>query len=120
MGEARDKMPVEKLYLFELYNVHPSVHNFGAPWHPSTEQLWDDLLTQGITIFGVGSDHAHHFIDWSAKKSNPGHGWVMVQAEEPSFPALTHAMTKGDFYSSSGVVLKEVVRQPAKNAIEED
>ena len=45
MGEARDKMPVEKLYLFELYNVHPSVHNFGAPWHPSTEQLWDDLLT---------------------------------------------------------------------------
>jgi len=118
--QARDMLPVKKLYLFELYNGHPSVHNFGNPRHPSTEQLWDDLLTQGMTIFGVGSDDAHHFADWSAKKSNPGRGWVMVQAEELSSPALTHAMTKGDFYSSSGVMLKEVVRQPAKIAIEVD
>ena len=118
--QAKDMLPVKKLYLFELYNGHPSVRNFGDPRHPSTEQLWDDLLTQGMTIYGVGSDDAHHFAEWAPKKSNPGRGWVMVQAKELTSKALTDAMTRGDFYSSSGVMLKKVVRHTDEISIEVD
>ena len=118
--QAKDMLPVKKLYLFELYNGHPSVRNFGDPRHPSTEQLWDDLLTQGMTIYGVGSDDAHHFAEWAPKKSNPGRGWVMVQAKELTSKALTDAMTRGDFYSSSGVMLKKVLRHTDEISIEVD
>ena len=118
--QAKDMLPVKKLYLFELYNGHPSVRNFGDPKHPSTEQLWDDLLTQGMTIYGVGSDDAHHFGQWNPGKSNPGRGWVMVRAKELTSDAITNAMTQGDFYASSGVMLKKVIRGPKHIEIEVD
>ena len=118
--QAKDMLPVKKLYLFELYNGHPSVHNFGDHRHPSTEELWDDLLTQGMTIYGVGSDDAHHFADWKPNKSNPGRGWVMVRAKELTSDAITNAMTGGDFYASSGVMLKTVVRGPKRIEVEVD
>jgi hypothetical protein len=113
-------LPVKKLYLFELYNGHPKVRNFGDPKHPSTEELWDDLLTQGMTIYGVGSDDAHHFGQWNSGKSNPGRGWVMVRTKELTSDAITKAMTRGDFYASSGVMLKKVVRGPKHIEIEVD
>ena len=118
--KAKDMLPVKKLYLFELYNGHPSVRNFGDPRHPSTEQLWDDLLTQGMTIYGVGSDDAHHFAQWSTNKSNPGRGWVMVRAKELTPDAITNAMKHGNFYASSGVMLKKVVRGSKTIEIEVD
>ncbi len=118
--KAKDMLPVKKLYLFELYNGHPKVHNFGDHHHPSTEQLWDDLLTQGMTIYGVGSDDAHHFADWKPNKSNPGRGWVMVRAKELTSDAITDAMTRGDFYASSGVMLKKVIRGPKRIEVEVD
>lgn len=118
--QAKDMLPVKKLYLFELYNGHPSVHSFGDHRHPSTEQLWDDLLTQGMTIYGVGSDDAHHFGQWNPGKSNPGRGWVMVRAKELTSDAITDAMTRGNFYASSGVMLKKVVRGPKRIEIEVD
>ena len=118
--QAKDMLPVKKLHLFELYNGHPSVRNFGDPKHPSTEQLWDDLLTQGMTIYGVGSDDAHHFGQWNSGKSNPGRGWVMVRAKELTSDAITNAMTQGDFYASSGVMLKKVIRGPKHIEVEVD
>ncbi|MBU63805.1 MAG: hypothetical protein CMI26_15040 [Opitutae bacterium] len=118
--QAKDMLPVKKLYLFELYNGHPSVRNFGDHKHPSTEELWDDLLTQGMTIYGVGSDDAHHFGQWNPGKSNPGRGWVMVRTKELTSDAITKAMTRGDFYASSGVMLKKVVRDSKRIEIEVD
>ena len=118
--QAKDMLPVKKLYLFELYNGHPSVRNFGDHKHPSTEELWDDLLTQGMTIYGVGSDDAHHFGQWNPGKSNPGRGWVMVRTKELTSDAITRAMTRGNFYASSGVMLKKVVRDSKRIEIEVD
>ncbi len=118
--QAKDMLPVKKLYLFELYNGHPSVRNFGDHRHPSTEQLWDDLLTQGMTIYGVSSDDAHHFGQWNPGKSNPGRGCVMVRTKELTSDTITEAMTRGDFYASSGVMLKKVVRGPKRIEIEVD
>jgi hypothetical protein len=104
---AEDILPVKYLYMFELYNGHPAVHNFGDEEHISTEKLWDVLLTKGMLIYGVSSDDAHHFATIDTNYSNPGRGWVMVHAAALSADAITHAMIQGDFYSSSGVILKE-------------
>lgn len=117
---ADDMMPVKGLQLFELYNGHPGVHNHGDHEHPSTEAMWDDMLTRGKRIYGVSSDDAHHFQELSPKLSNPGRGWVMVQAEALTPDAVTQAISLGDFYASSGVFLKTCRRGADAYVVEID
>ena len=82
MHTASDIRPVEGLHLFELYNGHPSVNNFGDDEHISVEELLgDELLTDGMLIYGVSFDDAHYFQDLSLERSNPGRGWVMARAK---------------------------------------
>ncbi len=105
---AADIRPVRNLYLFELFNGHPAVNNEGDESHPATEEIWDILLSDGMRIYGVSSDDAHHFQTWDARHSNPGRGWVMVRAPELTAAAITAAMRNGDFYASNGVFLKKL------------
>jgi len=105
---ASDILGTHDLYMFELYNGHNEVHNFGDENHVSTEVMWDDLLTHGMKIYGVSSDDAHHFQTLSQNHSNPGRGWVMVRANELTPAAMTNAMSNGDFYASSGVYLSAI------------
>lgn len=107
---ADDMRPVERLHLFELYNGHPHVHNFGDSTHASTEEMWDELLTDGMLIYGVSSDDAHDFQTWGTGISNPGRGWVMVRAPSLTPSAITQAMRGGHYYATSGVVLGDVQR----------
>ncbi len=107
---AADVLPVKRLHLFELYNGHPHVHNYGDAVRPSTETMWDELLTEGMLIYGVSSDDAHQFQEWSDSLSNPGRGWVMVRADALTPGAITQAMRGGDFYATSGVILSVLDR----------
>ncbi len=104
---AADILEVKGLYMFELYNGHPYVDNEGDRDHPSTEAMWDELLTKGMAIYGTSSDDAHHFKTLDAEHSNPGRGWVMVKSKELTGDAIAQAMNTGAFYASNGVVLKE-------------
>ena len=113
---AHEIRPVKRLYMFELYNAHPTAKNFKGAHHPSTEQLWDALLDKGMTMWGVSCDDAHKLKKWGEKENNPGRGWVMVNSGALSSDAITKAMLRGDFYSSSGVILEELVR--STNSIE--
>ena len=106
---SHEILPVKNLYMFELYNAHPGVHSFGNAHRPNLEQVWDALLEKKMTIYGVSSDDAHKLQKWGEKENNPGRGWVMVKSEELSSDAITKAMLKGDFYSSSGVMLEKLV-----------
>ena len=103
---SEDIMPVKGLYLFELYNGHPLVENAGDSTHQSTEALWDELLTRGMTVFAVSSDDAHYFVSIDSAHSNPGRGWVMVNTPQLTATAITKAMNTGSFYASNGIVLK--------------
>ena len=113
---------VKGLYMFELYNGHPHVHSYGTKVNPSTEVLWDSLLTEGMLIYGVSSDDAHHFKSENIKpdKSNPGRGWVMVRAKELTPDALTGAMLHGEFYASNGVFLDACQRQGSRYTVSID
>lgn len=117
---AKDILPVKNLYLFELYNGHPSVNNYGNKDHPSTEEMWDELLTRGMKIYGVSSDDAHHFQVMEPAKSNPGRGWVMVNASTLDSKSITEAMIKGNFYASSGVFLQAIRRGPDEYVVRVD
>lgn len=105
---ADDMLPVKRLHLFELYNGHPQVNNFGDEKHASTEKIWDTLLSAGVLIYGVSSDDAHQFKKWAQNASNPGRGWIMVRSATLTPDAITQAVYRGDFYASSGVMLHEV------------
>ena len=42
------------------------------------------------------------------RQSNPGRGWVMVQADELTADSLIRAMKEGHFYSSTGAELAQL------------
>jgi predicted metal-dependent phosphoesterase TrpH len=106
---SHEILPVKNLYMFELYNAHPGVHSFGNAHRPNLEQVWDALLEKKMTIYGVSSDDAHKLQKWGEKENNPGRGWVMVRSDDLSSEAITKSMLRGDFYSSSGVMLDNLV-----------
>lgn len=88
--------------LLEIANVQFDKWNAGDESHLSVEAQWDLALQQGIRIWGVASDDAHHYK--SDGKYPPGGGWVMVKAKRDPHAILT-ALAKGRFYSSTGVTL---------------
>jgi len=92
---------------FELFNASPGVHNWGGSDSPSTEEMWDKVLSNGRVIYGVASDDTHDFAgEFSAARAHPGRGWIVVKAPELSPAALLAAIERGDFYASTGVQLK--------------
>ncbi len=105
---ADNILHISRLHMFELYNGHPDVYNWGNELHASTEEKWDSLLTAGMLIYGVSSDDAHQFQEWSPGKSNPGRGWVMVHSDTLTPAAITRAMEEGAFYATNGLILSEV------------
>lgn len=120
-AQVSDIRPVKRLHLFELYNGHPQVYNFGNEQHISVEAKWDSLLTSGMLILGVSSDDAHQFQTWGEAISNPGRGWVMVDSKgDLSSDAITQSMARGDFYATNGVMLAEIAHSSDHYAIEID
>ncbi|PHN05452.1 CehA/McbA family metallohydrolase [Flavilitoribacter nigricans] len=120
-AQVGDIRPVKRLHLFELYNGHPAVYNFGNEQHIAVEAKWDSLLTSGMLILGVSSDDAHQFQTWSEDVSNPGRGWVMVDSEGELTPdAITQAMARGNFYATNGVMLAEVHHSADRYVIQID
>ncbi len=93
---------------FEIWNGHPLVNNRGGGGSPSTEEIWDQILSTGRLIFGVAVDDAHTFKgDLSPLvQAISGRGWIMVRATELTAQAILAAFDRGDFYCSSGVELK--------------
>jgi len=96
--------------LLEIFNGHPSVHNYGGGGYPGMEEVWDILLTQGKRIYGIAVDDAHHFQgEFSPTRVNPGRGWVVIKAPDLSAESLMQSLEEGRFYASTGVELEEVV-----------
>ncbi len=92
---------------FELWNGHPGVHNRGGGGAQSTEEMWDAVLSGGRVLYGMATDDAHYFkAEPSSALPSPGRGWIMVRAAELTREALLEAITRGDFYASTGVDLK--------------
>lgn len=104
---------------FELYNGHPLVNNAGGGGAPSTEEIWDRVLSTGRVLYGVATDDSHHFQgEFTASRVNPGRAWIMVRAAELSAETLLAAIARGDFYATTGVELKSYEADAAGIRIE--
>ena len=113
---AEDLMQVKGERFFEVYNGHPSTHNEGDMVHVGMERMWDIVLAWRIgkldlpPMYGLAVDDSHHYHSQRVGKSNNGRGWVMVRSERLDPASIVLAMEAGEFYSSSGVSLRQIQR----------
>ena len=108
---AEMMLEAENLRFFEVYNGHPAVNNDGDEFRAGTERIWDIVLAnrlyngRGKLIYGLATDDTHRF---NSAGATPGRGWVMVRTATLTPEAILDALDKGDFYSSTGVIIKDV------------
>jgi hypothetical protein len=103
-----DLLQVKGASLVEIYSGHPLVNMIGGGGSPSVEEMWDSVLSQGRIYYGVAVDDSHHFMrPGDVAAATPGHGWVVVRANELSARAILAALERGDFYASNGVELDD-------------
>lgn len=106
-----DKSTIEhasNCMLFELFNGGPTTNSFGDDSHPSTEEMWDYLLSAGKRIYGVATDDANHFYSFAPDKWNPGRGWVVARAHGLAEDELLRSLESGLFYATTGIVLEDL------------
>ena len=92
----------------EVFNGIHDTNVYGSKTRPSSEQIWDAILSSGKLIYGVATDDSHHYHDFTPQMANPGRGWICVQAESLSAPSIMDSIKDGDFYASTGVYLAEL------------
>jgi hypothetical protein len=92
---------------------------------PSSEALWNAALTAGANVWGTATDDAHHYFDARDAAARgeavfPGDlGFVMVHArKDPA--AIRDALARGDFYASTGVLLRQITHAADALEIEVD
>ena len=83
------------------------------PLMADPEKYWDivnsfRLLAGHKPVCWVAGDDAHRYRSFRDHGTNPGHGWVVVRAEKLDANTLFTAMKAGDFYSSTGVEMKDI------------
>ena len=111
------------LHLFELHNGHPNTYRHThdvVAGKVTTEDMWDDMLTSGLVVFGVSSDDTHTLTEWDTEASNPGRGWVMVRSGELTPESITKEIRAGNFYATSGVILSRVDISEEKYSVKVD
>lgn len=108
-GAAELKV-LENVNLVEIASGHPLVNMNGGGGAPSMEEIWDDVLTSGVKMYGVGVDDSHYFRCGRTDfyQPLPGQSWIVVRAGALTPKAILGAMEAGDFYASTGVKLEDV------------
>ena len=107
----------------EFYEYNPvSTPRKRQPQMPDSEKLWDivnafRLLAGAKPIYAVATDDAHTYRPFRVYANVIGHNWICVRSEKLDANSLIQAMKKGDFYSSCGVVLKDVRFDPATKTL---
>ncbi len=115
--------------LLEIFNYDQNMHNYpvslvtgttlptGLAGLLSPVEIWDQVLTAGVPLFGVAVDDSHHYHDFGPDKYNPGRGWVMVEAESLEGSAVVEALAAGNFYASTGIYLDDLDMSPDEISI---
>ncbi|MBR9989208.1 MAG: hypothetical protein KFH98_05590 [Gemmatimonadetes bacterium] len=120
---AEDLAAIPDVRLFEVFNGHTMVNNAGDSVRAGTERIWDVALTlrhaAGLPpIFAVAADDAHDYREYGDTISRPGRGWVMVRARQLTADAVAAALRNGDFYASTGVLIRSEHRDERSVRIE--
>ena len=105
------KTDPELIKHFEVRTSEPGMNDKGGGGHPSTEEIWDQVLSTGRIMFCPAADDSHHFNHFGPKTfwwgsrpvtqapSLPGRTSVYVYAPELTSEAIISAIDNGEFYS---------------------
>jgi len=111
------------VFFFEVFNANHALENLGDARHPGTERMWDIANSlrlakrkKGI-CYGLAADDSHYYHEDSSALGHPGRAFVMVRARDLTVSAILEALRQGDFYSSTGVMLKEITFEPEKKKL---
>jgi len=106
---AKEMLPVRGAILLEISSGITGSNHYGDGRTPSTEEMWDELLSSGVRIFAVAVDDAHTFRgEFGLDEASPGRCWIVVRAPSLTREGVLQALNSGDFYASSGVELTNV------------
>ncbi len=110
---AQEILAVDGADAFEVWNGGWTCNSAGDAEHPSTDAIWDEVLSNGKCIWGVGSDDCHHFKPDTF--ANPyidkiATAWIEVQADELSEEAILASMKRGDFIATTRIKLESLTR----------
>lgn len=106
---------------FELCNADGgNVHPAHRDWY-TLEKFWDIVNAFRIEdghdpVFGVATDDTHRYFN-PADGARPGEGWIWVRGAALDSGALLQSMYRGDFYSSTGVALENIVFDSASGTL---
>lgn len=90
-------MRCEGMDAMEIFNF--SSWNAGYPdYNP---RVYDDMLRGGKRIFAIAADDNHATQDACG-------GWIMVKADQLEYKTVMEAITRGDFYASTGPEIREL------------
>jgi len=93
-----DLLPFKGILGIEVFNggCHNGIGKGFSAVH------WDDLLARGKNLYGFASDDTHSWEDI-------GQGWIMVKAKSLSITDILSAIKKGQFYSTRGPIIRDIV-----------
>ena len=93
-----DVLPLKEILGIEVFNTrcHRDIGKGFSAVH------WDDLLAHGKNLYGFAVDDTHF-------QEDIGQGWIMVKAKSLSAIDILSAIEKGQFYSSCGPIIKDII-----------
>lgn len=106
--ELDDFIGLDGFFAMELYNTGCALESHTG----LCVDYWDSLLRRGRKVWGVAADDCHHVLQDQCG------GWVMVNAPELTIQAITGALEKGHFYSSTGPEIYSLMVQDNKVYVE--
>ncbi len=122
---VEDMIALKGERFFEVFNGHHQVHNQGDSTHIGTEEMWDLVNIAYVQkgkplLYGLATDDSHNYHRKGRTWSNAGRGWVMVRADSLTPSTIVYSLEQGDYYSSTGVVLKELNFEDNRLVLEVD
>tara|TARA_S200000501_G_scaffold293615_1_gene279246 strand:+ start:519 stop:1448 length:930 start_codon:yes stop_codon:yes gene_type:complete len=105
-----DLINVKGAHFLEVFNGNYNSHNYGGGGKKSVEEMWDEMLSKKIKIWGVAVDDSHHFKEeFAPHRYNPGRGWIEVFSKNLSIENILESMKNGNFYFSTGIKFKKII-----------
>ena len=116
-ANATDIAAAADLRLMEIYTAMGTCNNDGDDVHPSVETMWDTVLSarlrdpRGHAVYGLATDDCHAYVrdhHVYSNRSLPGRAWINVRSGALEQDMILEAVSRGDFYCSTGVALREL------------
>ena len=111
-----------ELKLFEICNSGTAA--MFEDWIYTQEKFWDFVLAHRLdkgydVIYGTASDDAHYYDpERLTQPCGCNTAWVMVNCQDTLTPEnINQSLADGDFYSSCGVLLEDVVFDSESNTL---